>query len=206
MVRARTRAPTAAIRGSRRRRCCGTRATSCTRSTTCCSSTRRPATITFDATLLYSIQKDRFTKDSLYATQLPYNTQLWYDLGSGIAGNNLSSISEWALQSWMGRINYTLMDRYTFSATGRNDGSSRLAPGTSGRSSRRSRPPGSSATKGSCGTSGGSTSSSCAPATAPRAIPPSARTRRKARCRPSCTRSARRACAATVRARSPIPT
>ncbi len=83
----------------------------------------------FDATLLYSIQKDRFTKDSLYATQLPYNTQLWYDLGSGVAGNNLSSISEWALQSWMGRINYTLLDRYTFSATGRNDGSSRLAPG-----------------------------------------------------------------------------
>ncbi len=83
----------------------------------------------FDATALYSIQKDRFTKDSLYATQLPYNTQLWYDLGSGIAGNNLSSISEWGLQSYMGRFNYTLLDRYTISATGRSDGSSRLAPG-----------------------------------------------------------------------------
>jgi TonB-linked SusC/RagA family outer membrane protein len=82
-----------------------------------------------DVTGLYSIQKDRFTKDSIYATNLPYNTQLWYDLGSGIAGNNLSLISEWALQSYMGRINYTFMGRYTLSVTGRSDGSSRLAPG-----------------------------------------------------------------------------
>ena len=82
-----------------------------------------------ELTGLYSIQKDRFTKDSLYASQLPYNTQLWYDLGSGTAGNTLSQISEWALQSYMGRINYTLLDRYSLSYTQRSDGSSRLAPG-----------------------------------------------------------------------------
>lgn len=82
-----------------------------------------------EITGLYSIQKDKFTKDSIYATQLPYNSQLWYDLGSGTAGNNLSLISEWALQSYMGRVNYTLLDRYTLSFTGRADGSSRLAPG-----------------------------------------------------------------------------
>jgi TonB-linked SusC/RagA family outer membrane protein len=82
-----------------------------------------------ELTGLYSIQQDHFTKDSIYASQLPYNTQLWYDLGSGVAGNNLSSISEWALQSYMGRLNYTLANRYTFSVTGRSDGSSRLAPG-----------------------------------------------------------------------------
>ena len=83
----------------------------------------------FDVTGLYSIQHDRFTKDSIYATNLPYPTQLWYDLGSGTAGNELSRISEWALESWMGRLNYTLLDRYTVSATVRADGSSRLAPG-----------------------------------------------------------------------------
>jgi TonB-linked SusC/RagA family outer membrane protein len=82
-----------------------------------------------EATALYSIQHDRFTKDSMYATQLPYNSQLWYDLGSGTAGNNVSAISEWALRSYMGRINYTLLDRYSLSVTGRSDGSSRLAPG-----------------------------------------------------------------------------
>ena len=82
-----------------------------------------------DLTGLYSIQHDRFTKDSLYATNLPYPTQLWYDLGSGTAGNEVSRISEWALQSYMGRVNYTLLDKYTASFTVRADGSSRLAPG-----------------------------------------------------------------------------
>jgi TonB-linked SusC/RagA family outer membrane protein len=83
----------------------------------------------FDVTGLYSIQHDRFSKDSLYATNLPYPTQLWYDLGSGTAGNQRSLIAEWSLQSYMGRVNYTLLDRYTFSVTERADGSSRLAPG-----------------------------------------------------------------------------
>lgn len=83
----------------------------------------------FDITALYSVQHDQFNRDSLYASNLPYNTQLWYDLGSGTAGQQLSNISEWALRSYMGRINYTLFDRYTISATGRSDGSSRLAPG-----------------------------------------------------------------------------
>jgi TonB-linked SusC/RagA family outer membrane protein len=83
----------------------------------------------FDVTGLYSIQHDRFTKDSIYATNLPYPTQLWYDLGSGTAGNEVSRISEWSLQSYMGRVNYTLLDRYSLSATVRSDGSSRLAPG-----------------------------------------------------------------------------
>ncbi|GAC1478679.1 MAG: TonB-dependent receptor [Gemmatimonadaceae bacterium] len=83
----------------------------------------------FDITGLYSVQHDRFSKDSLYSTNLPYTTQLWYDLGSGTAGNQMSRISEWSLQSFMGRGNYTLFDRYSFSFTGRADGSSRLAPG-----------------------------------------------------------------------------
>ena len=82
-----------------------------------------------ELTGLYSIQHDRANRDSLYASNLPYNTQLWYDLGSGTQGQQLSSISEWSLQSYMGRLNYTLLDRYSFSATGRSDGSSRLAPG-----------------------------------------------------------------------------
>ena len=82
-----------------------------------------------DLTGLYSIQKDQFSRDSLYASNLPYNTQLWYDIGSGTQGQQLSSRSEWALKSYMGRANYTLLDRYTLSATVRTDGSSRLAEG-----------------------------------------------------------------------------
>ncbi|MEO8622116.1 MAG: SusC/RagA family TonB-linked outer membrane protein [bacterium] len=82
-----------------------------------------------ELTGLYSIQHDRANRDSIYASNLPYNTQLWYDLGSGTAGQQLSNVSEWGLRSFMGRVNYTLLDRYTISATGRSDGSSRLAPG-----------------------------------------------------------------------------
>ncbi len=82
-----------------------------------------------EATALYSIQHDRFNRDSIYASNLPYNTQLWYDLGSGTPGQQLSNVSEWALRSYMGRLNYTLLDRYTMSFTGRTDGSSRLAEG-----------------------------------------------------------------------------
>ena len=91
---ARTSAPTARTRGSRRRPASSTRKTSPTRSTTSFGSTRRSAgSHQFDITGLYSIQHDRFTKDSLYASNLPYPTQLWYDLGSGTAGNEVSRIS-----------------------------------------------------------------------------------------------------------------
>lgn len=83
----------------------------------------------FDLTGLYSIQHDKFTKDSIYASNLPYPTQLWYDLGSGTAGNEVSRISEWSLESFMGRLNYTLAGKYSLSFTERADGSSRLAPG-----------------------------------------------------------------------------
>jgi TonB-linked SusC/RagA family outer membrane protein len=82
-----------------------------------------------EITGLYSIQEDRFNRDSLYASVLPYNTQLWYDIGSGTAGQQSSAYSQWQLQSYMARINYTLLNRYTLSATGRQDGSSRLATG-----------------------------------------------------------------------------
>ena len=72
---------------SRRRPDSSTSRTSRTRSTTSCARPRRSARcMRFDLTGLYSIQHDRFTKDSLYATNLPYTTQLWYDLGSGTAG------------------------------------------------------------------------------------------------------------------------
>ncbi|MDP9349752.1 MAG: SusC/RagA family TonB-linked outer membrane protein, partial [Gemmatimonadota bacterium] len=40
-----------------------------------------------------------------------------------------SGLAEWALQSYMGRLNYGFRDRYLLTLTGRLDGSSRLAPG-----------------------------------------------------------------------------
>lgn len=83
-----------------------------------------------DATLLYSIEKQTFEGDSLRASGLPYESQLFYNLGSGSVVEAIGSqISQWALQSYMTRLNYTFRDRYLVTLTGRLDGSSRLAEG-----------------------------------------------------------------------------
>jgi len=81
-------------------------------------------------TLLYEIAQTRLDFDSAYATQLPYSQQLWYNLGSGSGTPALkASLGETALQSYMGRMNWTFRDRYTLTLTGRVDGSSVLAEG-----------------------------------------------------------------------------
>lgn len=82
-----------------------------------------------DATLLYGIQHSRTTADSAAAQALPYAEQLWYNLGSGSDYTIRSNLEEWALQSYMGRMSYTLNGRYTVTGAIRRDGSSRLAPG-----------------------------------------------------------------------------
>ena len=83
-----------------------------------------------DATFLYSIEKQTFEGDSSKASGLPYETQIYWNLGSGSTVEYInSSISQWALQSYMGRLNYSFRDRYLLTLTTRIDGSSRLAPG-----------------------------------------------------------------------------
>lgn len=83
-----------------------------------------------DATFLYSIEKQTFERDSLRASGLPYESQRFYNLGSGSTVEAIGSeLSQWALQSYMARLNYTFRDRYLLTLTSRLDGSSRLAPG-----------------------------------------------------------------------------
>jgi TonB-linked SusC/RagA family outer membrane protein len=81
------------------------------------------------STLLYEIAGNRTTFDSLSARDLPYAHQLWYELQSGADPIAKSWFSETAMQSYMGRVNYTLDDKYTVSLVGRVDGSSVLAEG-----------------------------------------------------------------------------
>jgi TonB-linked SusC/RagA family outer membrane protein len=82
----------------------------------------------FDATLLYGIQSDRTTTDTASARNLPYDSQLWYNLGTGESPQpSGSALSVWKLASYMGRINYAFASRYLVTLTGRYDGSSRLA-------------------------------------------------------------------------------
>ena len=83
-----------------------------------------------DATVLYEIQSDRDDRTRADVQDLPYEYQLYHNIGSaGRVSGVSSNYSEWLLQSFMGRVNYTLLDRYYLTLTGRQDCSSRLAPG-----------------------------------------------------------------------------
>jgi TonB-linked SusC/RagA family outer membrane protein len=83
-----------------------------------------------DATLLYSVEKQSFEENFGSSQNLPYESAQYYNLGAGSIVSGLSSqISQWALQSYMARLNYTLLDRYLLTLTSRVDGSSRLAEG-----------------------------------------------------------------------------
>lgn len=95
----------------------------------------------FGATLLQSIETRKMDRNSQYATNLPYPTQLWYALNTTLDpstiiindqfnGANDSEnhylYSKWQLASFMGRINYGLLDRYLLTASLRYDGSSKF--------------------------------------------------------------------------------
>lgn len=59
----------------------------------------------------------------------PNNNLHELDAGSSATANNGSSLSEWALISFFGRLNYSYMDRYLLEGNLRYDGSSRFAEG-----------------------------------------------------------------------------
>lgn len=80
-------------------------------------------------TALQSAYKRRDEQYMISVKDLPYESG-WHNLGSAgtIVGIN-SDLSERALLSYMGRINYGWKDRYLLTLTGRWDGASQLAPG-----------------------------------------------------------------------------
>jgi TonB-linked SusC/RagA family outer membrane protein len=83
-----------------------------------------------DATALYSIEKQNFEEQWARGDNLPSETFRYFNLGAASQVNGISSQTrDWALQSYMARLNYTLLDRYLLTLTSRIDGSSRLAEG-----------------------------------------------------------------------------
>lgn len=83
-----------------------------------------------DATLLYSIEKQSFEETFAASQNLPYESASYFNLGAGAIVAGISSqISQWSLQSYMARVNYTLLDKFLLTVTSRVDGSSRLAEG-----------------------------------------------------------------------------
>ncbi len=84
-----------------------------------------------NVTALQSYQKDRFEETFIAVNGVPAETQQYYRLGdaSQITGANTNLI-EWALLSYMGRINYDYKEKYLLTATIRADGSSRFGANT----------------------------------------------------------------------------
>ncbi|WP_229253888.1 TonB-dependent receptor [Dyadobacter sp. NIV53] len=81
------------------------------------------------ATAVQSMQKDRLESSTITVDGLPYKS-LWYNLSTGgrVLGYG-SNYTKSTLASAMGRVNYSYKDKYLLTATGRWDGSSRLAEG-----------------------------------------------------------------------------
>lgn len=82
-------------------------------------------------TLLQSAEKARNEDLNARAYEVTYPTSLWYNLWASKTSDGTfgSSFSEQTRASYMGRINYSLMDKYLVTLTGRYDGASVLAAG-----------------------------------------------------------------------------
>ncbi len=80
-----------------------------------------------NVTLLQSYQKDNYENSGINVTGIPAATQQFYNLGSASMINSVgSTIREWALLSYMARVNYDFKEKYLLTATMRADGSSRF--------------------------------------------------------------------------------
>ena len=90
---------------------------------------------TFGITLLQSASKSNTENSSQHAVKIPMASFLWNNMGSvDITSSDYSAsmstgLSEYALSSYMARINYSYKDRYLLTASARWDGSSVLAEG-----------------------------------------------------------------------------
>lgn len=79
-------------------------------------------------TLMQSIQQDTEEKNSIEVRDLPYENQLWYNVGTAQTIDKVGSdYIRWRLASFMGRVNYNFKDKYLLTVSARYDGSSRLA-------------------------------------------------------------------------------
>ena len=78
-------------------------------------------------TALQSFQRDRFQQSTISVLGIPAPSQLYHRLGdaSQITGAN-TNLVEWALLSYMARVNYDYKGKYLLTASARADGSSRF--------------------------------------------------------------------------------
>ena len=90
---------------------------------------------TVGITLLQSASKSNTETSSMHGENYPMSSFLWNNMGAVDITNTAykasmgTGLSEYALSSYMARVNYSLMDRYLLTASARWDGSSVLAEG-----------------------------------------------------------------------------
>jgi TonB-linked SusC/RagA family outer membrane protein len=85
----------------------------------------------FNVTALQSIQRDNYETSGIGVSGVPAESQQFYSVGSaGTVSNYGSNLSEWTINSFMGRINYDYKEKYLLTATLRRDGSSRFGENT----------------------------------------------------------------------------
>ncbi|MGK7394661.1 MAG: SusC/RagA family TonB-linked outer membrane protein [Candidatus Cyclobacteriaceae bacterium M3_2C_046] len=83
-----------------------------------------------DATALFSVQQQKEEDYNAQALDQPYESSSFYNLSnSPLIDGYDSDLREWGLLSYMGRLQYGLLDKYLFTFTVRADGNSRLAEG-----------------------------------------------------------------------------
>ncbi|MCY7349341.1 MAG: TonB-dependent receptor [Cytophagaceae bacterium] len=84
-----------------------------------------------NVTLLQSLQKDNQEEISIGVLGIPSETQLFYNLGQASSIQSVGTrVTEWTLNSYMGRLNYVFDDKYLLTLTARYDGSSRFGANT----------------------------------------------------------------------------
>ncbi len=82
-------------------------------------------------TALQSIQQDDFEGGTISVTGIPAETQQFYNLGQATTINGIGTgLTQWTLNSYMGRLNYAFNDKYLLTLTARYDGSSRFGANT----------------------------------------------------------------------------
>lgn len=75
----------------------------------------------------FSVQTYSSESSSSHAEGFPSDELQWNNLGAGSGFRSVGTgYSDWALLSYLGRVNYNVSDKYLFTATARRDGSSRF--------------------------------------------------------------------------------
>ncbi|HEX2093186.1 MAG TPA: SusC/RagA family TonB-linked outer membrane protein, partial [Longimicrobiaceae bacterium] len=79
----------------------------------------------------YTRQSNETVRNNVSGSDFVTDATGYDDISAArVRGAPTSDRQRWTLESWLGRLNYTLLDRYLLTVTGRRDGSSRFGRGS----------------------------------------------------------------------------